>query len=56
MDFNEETVKTVQDRLDILPKNIGSEENYVIYYKTLWVKKSLRILRGILKFVGCIIT
>jgi hypothetical protein len=38
MDFNEETVKTVQGRLDILRKGIVSEEKSVNYYQTLLEK------------------
>lgn len=38
MEFDEETVKTVQGRLDILRKSIVSEENSVNYYKTLLEK------------------
>jgi rubrerythrin len=35
MDFDEETIKSVQGRLNILRKGIVSEENSVNYYKTL---------------------
>ena len=38
MDFDEETIKSVQGRLDILRKSIVSEENSVNYYKTLLEK------------------
>ena len=35
MSPNEETVKTIQARLDILNKSLVSEENSVQYYQTL---------------------
>ncbi len=40
MDFDEETIKSVQGRLNILRKGIVSEENSVNYYKTLLEKTS----------------
>jgi len=38
MDFDEETIKSVHGRLNILRKSIVSEENSVNYYKTLLEK------------------
>ncbi len=38
MDFDEETINSVQGRLNILRKGIVSEENSVNYYKTLLEK------------------
>ena len=38
MDFNEEAVKTVEGRLDIIRKGIVREEKSVNYYKTLFKK------------------
>jgi rubrerythrin len=38
MEFDEETIKSVQGRLNILRKGIVSEENSVNYYKTLLEK------------------
>jgi rubrerythrin len=38
MDFDEETINTVEGRLNILRKGIVSEENSVNYYKTLLEK------------------
>lgn len=38
MDFDEETINTVQGRLNILRKGIVSEENSVNYYKTFLEK------------------
>ena len=38
MDFDQETIKSVQGRLGILRNGIVSEENSVIYYKTLLEK------------------
>ncbi|MFT4578905.1 MAG: rubrerythrin [Nitrospinales bacterium] len=38
MDFDEETIRSVQGRLGILRKSIVSEENSVNYYKTLLEK------------------
>ncbi len=35
MSLNEETVKTIQARLNILKKSLVSEENSVQYYQTL---------------------
>ena len=35
MNLKEETVKTIQARLDILKKSLVSEENSVQYYQTL---------------------
>jgi len=38
MEFDEETIASVQGRLNILRKGIVSEENSVNYYKTLLEK------------------
>ena len=35
MEFNKETIKSLQGRMGILRKGIVSEENSVNYYKTL---------------------
>ena len=40
MSLKEETVKTIQARLDILKKSLVSEENSVQYYQTLIEKTS----------------
>lgn len=37
---SEETVKTIQGRLDVLKKSLVSEENSVQYYQTLLEKTS----------------
>ncbi|MBC8283841.1 MAG: hypothetical protein H8E32_08520 [Nitrospinae bacterium] len=38
MEFDEETIQSIQGRLNILRKGIVSEENSVNYYKTLLEK------------------